>query len=448
MTNPSPKQFYAADYSAFKKDFCSFLKDKKISTLCVLTDSVKKHMSPSCTEDVTSFFCQNLLADDFQVKHLLALEQTEAVHASQSTLEKIKHSLAAFDFASTAFVALGSGTITDLLKHALYEMAPCDNLFICIPTALTVTAYTSHFSVIDINGIKRTRPSQNSQAVFWIEPLLQAAPMRLTRAGYGDLLACFCAQGDWFLAHKLGIAKSYNETAHQMMRNHFQQIKDAASAVGSDVLTPTATQNLCHALADSGIAMSLAGETTPLSGYEHAISHGLDFLHLNQNKPLPLHGEQVALACLASCTSFDWLLEQDQFDPLAFRLCDEKSIQQLIKKFLFVFELDKPDFISTFFNDAISKHLFWTQSQTQLKSFFEQWSVIKQDLRHFVLPANDLENILKSSGLPFCPESTNPKTTAMEYRWAIRFSPFIRNRFSLSDFLFWIGQDPCLIAVQ
>ena len=60
----------------------------------------------------------------------------------------------------------------------------------------------------------------------------------------------------------------------------------------------------------AGIAMSVAGETTPLSGYEHVISHGLDFLHLLSGRELVMHGEQVALGSVISARTIDWLLEQ------------------------------------------------------------------------------------------------------------------------------------------
>lgn len=446
-----PKQFYTNDYYEFKNQFVSFLKEKNLNSVFILTDGVFKKSFLNSEQNIIDLFVKDLLIH-LKITHVDLSKECSVnpldIHASEKFLEEVKKVISTVDDKDTLFVALGSGTITDLLKHALHLTKGKNCSLVCIPTALTVTAYTSLFSVIDIHGAKRTRPSKSVDATFWIEPLLQAAPMNLSRAGYGDLLAYFTATADWYLGYQLGITERYDETAHHMMNDFSAVLKNSAEDVGQEKLSSFAVKNISQTLGMAGIAMSTAGETTPLSGYEHAISHALDFLHLSSQKNLVLHGEQVALASLSSCTSFDWLLEQEIFDAKNFRYLNEKNIEKIILKMLRHFDFNLEESFSIFKQDYAIKNQKWIEAQSKsFPEFLNNWPEIKKHLKKLAMPANEMEILIKKAGLPCAPELTVPATTAQEYRWSIRFSPFVRNRFCLSDFLFWIGEDPCFIAL-
>src|SRR5437588_282335 len=71
----------------------------------------------------------------------------------------------------TALIALGSGTVTDIAKHAAYlydqqhpEQSPI--VYICIPTANSVTAYAANMAVLLKDGVKRTFPSRYPTAII------------------------------------------------------------------------------------------------------------------------------------------------------------------------------------------------------------------------------------------------------------------------------------------
>ena len=132
-------------------------------------------------------------------------------------------------------ITLGSGSITDLVKHALYsQQIPAP--FITIPTALTVTAFTSAFAILDFSGAKRTLLSRPVTATFWVEPFLESAPARMSRAGYGDLLARFIAYGDWLIGYRLGVMDRYDEGPYRLMEPFVPGIK--ANAPGFMVHPP------------------------------------------------------------------------------------------------------------------------------------------------------------------------------------------------------------------
>ena len=71
---------------------------------------------------------------------------------------------------------------------------------------------------------------------------------------------------------------------------------------------------LAKIIALGGLAMSLSHATTPMSGFEHVISHVLDLQAEIEHSPLAVHGSQVALAALAGAEMYRRFLSD--FEPL------------------------------------------------------------------------------------------------------------------------------------
>ncbi len=115
----------------------------------------------------------------------------------------------------TALIALGSGTVTDIAKHAayLYDQQHPEQphiVYICIPTANSVTAYAANMAVLFKDGVKRTLPSRYPTAIISDLHVLASAPKAMTLAGLGDCCARFVAYGDWYLASELGLVDFYS----------------------------------------------------------------------------------------------------------------------------------------------------------------------------------------------------------------------------------------------
>jgi glycerol-1-phosphate dehydrogenase [NAD(P)+] len=365
------------------------------------------------------------------------------------------------------FVVLGSGTLTDLVKYALHEEQIYSKL-VSIPTAISVTAYTSQFSILDWHGAKRTKLSRCPDTVIWVHPFVANAPHAMSKAGYGDLLAPFLAYGDWALAHALGFAPSYSDLAMRLLKPFLESIKKCSRNVGENLLDLKTTEILCASLGMAGIGMSAAGETAPFSGCEHAISHGLDFLRTVSHRPHVLHGEQVALACLASAALFDWFLAtpkpdvrkwrtdtleeyleilRSQFEAapywgeseFTFTPQERRKKQQEIEDTLKKAELE-------FHSDYSKKATLWRAQISMRKALAENWESLQHTIATLTMRSSDLEKLMREACLPLSPEDTNPRTTPMEYRWAVRFAPFVRNRLSIADLAFWMGEDPAILA--
>ena len=446
-----PQLFYSKSYEDFYFEFKKYCSKNNLKQFIVVTDGAPKN-SGHHNEDITHLFLKNSPYPTVEINlSQLCKIKHEDIRASEEILNSLMEVIALEN--DTHFISLGSGTITDLLKHALFLLKKNDCHFISVPSATTVTAFTSHFSVIDINGAKKTRPSRKVDATFWIEPLLQSAPLSMQKAGFGDLLASFVSYADWFLAHKLNLTNSYNTISHELLKPYEEFLKGPlhSSLVGQEYLTQN-MEMFAQTLSMSGIGMSLCGETTPASGYEHVISHGLDFLRLSSKRPLVLHGEQVALCTLSSASSFQWLHEQSEFNVKSFRSLNEKDIQSVLLKllskapFLDNQERNLPLISQLFLEGALEKNKKWNNTQSHIQETLQQWNFWKQELQSLVIKPNELEKIMIQVGLPTFPEETTPPMTALEFRWSMRFAPFIRPRFCLADFIFWIGEDPCAIA--
>lgn len=440
-----PQQFYATSYDILFAQLKEYQKKQNILHWIVVTDGLPKLSAPHDSTDVTARVLGTLKGCTHLDLAALCNVPAGDVHASQFYLDALSEALTTHATGpGCGYLALGSGSITDLLKHALFLRQCPTAHFVSVPTATTVTAFSAAFAVIETGGIKKTQPSQPVGATFWVEPLLQAAPAHMTRAGIGDLLAFFVAQADWYLADALGMGPAYNTLAYDLMKPLLENVLTWGHDKGA----------LVEALAMAGVAMSLTGHTTPLSGYEHAISHSLDFLNLNTQQPLRLHGEQVALGCLTSAASYQWFCEQPEGLATPLPALTQRDQERLISKLIgkgMVFgpdnnPFDKGQAVASLLQDYQKKYSVWQEHLQAGTAAALPWQDIRTHLKTLTLSPATLSVMMTAHNLALCPEDTTPPTTAAAYRWAVRFTPFVRSRFCLADLLFWIGEDPCFIA--
>lgn len=457
-----PLQVYAESLGELRKAFSRwFLACLPANArIRVFVDGVAKRCSEGPTAEIDKEF-QALLNEagiPFRWTDLsasLALPPGE-LHASHECLERIRNVVREGE--EDAAVVLGSGSITDLVKHALH-LEGRHIPFVSIPTALTVTAFTSAFAIIDFHGAKRTLQSRPVSAAFWVRPFLECAPAGMSRAGYGDLLARFVAYGDWFLGHRMGVMERYDESAFRLMEPFAGGIRTAAGGFAGFPLPQEATACTAAALAMAGISMSTAGETTPLSGFEHVISHALDFLRLTAGRELVFHGEQVALGSLVSARTIDRLLAMESLRSVAWRGEDVGQSLRVLEERMAAAPLSRkagllsPDRYrekleaarAEFSAEYQKKSERWAAARPRIGSFVDDWRDIRLELDRLTMRAKEMEPLLKKAGLPCRPGETEPFTTEEEFRWAVAFSPFVRVRMNLSDLLFWMGREDLVL---
>jgi glycerol-1-phosphate dehydrogenase [NAD(P)+] len=200
--------------------------------------------------------------------------------------------------------------VTDVAKHAAYcfqqEQGGAPLPFVVFQTANSVSAYTSNMAPVFMDGVKRTLPSRYPDGLVCDLETLRDAPLDMTVAGVGDLLAAFNSYADWWLANRLGLDPTYTEFAQTLMGPLDEIFLAHADAIQARTLEGMAL--LAKLIALGGLAMSLSHATAPLSGFEHVVSHVLDLEAEQAHRPLAQHGSQVALATLLTTAAYDRFL--------------------------------------------------------------------------------------------------------------------------------------------
>lgn len=193
--------------------------------------------------------------------------------------------------ATSALLAVGAGTIHDLVRFAAYKMG---KPFVSVPTAPSVDGFTSIGAPLIIRGIKTTVPAIAPEAIFADLDVLMAAPQPMIAAGFGDMLGKYTSLFDWKFGH-LTAGEPYCEAAADITRRALDACVNAAGDIGAR--SEEGVRVLTNALIESGLAMLLFGQSHPASGSEHHLSHYWEMEYIRLGRKQLLHGAKVGVAC-------------------------------------------------------------------------------------------------------------------------------------------------------
>ena len=222
--------------------------------------------------------------------------------ASDETVARVRDAYVKSDFVITC----GSGTVTDIGKSVAHDKGVP---LVAVATAPSMNGYASNIAALYRGGVKITEPITPAVAVIADVDILAAAPLEMIRAGLGDALAKSVCNADWKLS--------------SMMRGvhfcgaSFDIIRDLESiylsqAEGIAQRDPDAVAALMEALLYSGVAMVMAGSSSPASGGEHLISHTLDMRAGIKGRAADFHGAQVGVATLVTSKLYESVLQLDR----------------------------------------------------------------------------------------------------------------------------------------
>jgi glycerol-1-phosphate dehydrogenase [NAD(P)+] len=241
-----------------------------------------------------------------------------APYASDISVAKVK---AILDTSGGIPLAVGAGTINDLVKRASHERGV---RYACIPTAPSVDGYTAFGAAITVKGFKVTLQCPAPLCVIADSDILQAAPAALISAGYADLVAKLTGGADWILADTLGI-----EPIDPEDWNLVQPVARSIFGKGPSLPSrdPSTIAELFRGLIAAGLAMQHYRDSRPASGAEHLLSHTWEMSHLEKDGKSISHGFKVALGTLISAAlaeelfspkgSLSSLLQKRAFSPAA-----------------------------------------------------------------------------------------------------------------------------------
>ena len=391
-------------------------------------------------DDLKPLVLATLLAAGLQPEVVrLEPDATGQVHTDLAHIQAVRRRLRP----EAAVLSVGSGSVTDIAKHAayLFEQAGGPRLpFVVLQTANSVSAYTSNMAPAFVDGVKRTLLSRYPDALVCDLETLRDAPREMTVAGVGDLLAAYVSFPDWLLAHRLGMDPSYTRFPQTLMGPLDEIFLALADAIRAPSLEGMAV--LAKLIALGGLAMSLAHATTPMSGYEHVISHMLDLLAEQAGRPLAQHGTQVALAAILGAETYSSFL--DQFEPAEVdpaQCFPSAAVMQARVEISFAAVDPSGRAGAECWADYRLKLEAWHGRRAELEAVLHDWPDVRCELRQLTRPPERLAEILRAIDSPLTFAELTPPAAEAEVKFAFLNAPLMRRRLTVGDVLLFLNWD-------
>lgn len=330
------------------------------------------------------------------------------------------------------FVAIGSGTLTDLAKYAGDATRRPVLLY---PTAASMNGYTSAIVALKVRGLKRTLPCRPAVGIFANPEVSARAPRAMTAAGIADFLSKCSSSTDWRAAHLLR-GDYYCERPREFFDGVQERLLDAAEAVGHG--DSAAVGIVLEALLLSGLSMVVAGSSAPASGGEHLISHYLDMKHALYGTPNDLHGTQVGVATVYCLGLWDKIMALDPATLDADALFDRQPAEETVRAW-----------IAQDWGPVVGAEV---QAQWDAKKPSRETLVSDVQALHHVLgarraelaadllPASTVAHAIRAAGGPVAPGDM--AASADEYAKALHRARYLRNRFTVLDLAAELGLAP------
>ncbi|AOM83010.1 iron-containing alcohol dehydrogenase family protein [Salisediminibacterium beveridgei] len=181
--------------------------------------------------------------------------------------------------------AAGGGAVIDAGKYmAFSRRVP----FVSIPTSPSNDGFASSNCSLFVDGKKTTVPAMIPFGVIADLDIIRHAPKEMILAGTGDLMSNITAMHDWYYEESKGIDNVHAFAAMLSKKGVNSFVRTPMEDIQNDVFI----KELISSMAMGGISTMISGNSSPISGAEHMISHALDQI---TEKPL-MHGIQVGLA--------------------------------------------------------------------------------------------------------------------------------------------------------
>ena len=329
----------------------------------------------------------------------------------------------------SAGIAVGSGTVNDTMKMAAHRAG---RPMAVVGTAPSMNGYTSSIAAILSEGVKTSQACSAPRAIVADVEVMAQAPMRLIQAGLGDLMSKPVSNSDWAISARL------NGTPHSAQA--MEIIEDAADALEGVAprlpdRDPEAIRGLVDSLILSGIAMSVAGSSSPASGGEHLVSHYLDMTAHAFEQPYDLHGCQVGVGTLTSAFLYEKLQAFDpsglDIDARADALDDWSRYDRILEERFgplhdAVVGYAKPAYPSP------------AQLRSRLEQITEQWDAMLDEAGRTLRTRASLEQELRSANAPTRFQDLGVSKDRAHR--AIVHGKDIRNRYTILHLCWELGQ--------
>ncbi len=311
-----------------------------------------------------------------------------------------------------ALIAVGSGTISDSVKYGTFLDKREYSVFATSP----MNAYTTPTASVSVDGFKQSITCHSAKGVFFDLGVVSRCPKRLIAAAFADVVCRTTSQVDWLASH-LFFDTAYDETAYTLLAYDEAPMIAAADGIVHGEFEALAMLTRIAAL--MGLATSFTGTTHVGSMAEHMISHFID-MFAGADHPHTSHGEQVGVATLTMSKLQNQIVLADQ--PPVFRpthIPDEELRAR--------FGTAADEMIAQTKRKALDGHA----ADTLNAKLSAEWPRFSERLRTVMLPFQTLHDAMQKAGCQLTGDDLGLKPGF--YPEAVRYSRFIRDRFSFLD---------------
>lgn len=362
-----------------------------------------------------------LSGEGFKLVPPLIFEVPPYLHADYENVENI--TVEAGKDPDAVLIAVGSGTVNDLVKRASFETG---RPYLCIGTAASMDGYCSSGAALSRGGRKQTMECPAPRVILADTDILQTAPPECSAAGYGDLASKLTAGADWIIADFTG-DDPIDPAAWDIVQTR----------IDSWLSNPENLSAIFEGLNFCGLAMQVLGRSRAASGAEHLFSHIWEMSgHLGADGNPVSHGFQVSVGilCVTALMEEVFSLEADDINiekaVAAYPSWEQRTtgIEKLMGSFS-----SREEYLDI----CRQKHLKPEQLRKKLIKLKEDWNDLREKVWTKLPHYNEIKNMMKLAGCPVEPGHINLKRdTAIE---TYAKAQCMRNRYTILDLAFELG---------
>ncbi len=350
-------------------------------------------------------------------------------HATYAKVEEVREAIRA---SGAVAVAVGSGTLNDLVKRASEELGL---RYMVVGTAASMDGYTAYGAAITKDGMKQTLSCRAPLGCIVDSLVAASAPREMTASGYADLIAKIPAGADWMLADAIG-SEAIHPLAWRLVQEPLREaISNPSGCASGD---EREVRKLCEGLVMSGFAMQAMGSSRPASGTEHQVSHYWDMEDLSFGGRPVSHGFKVGIGTLFSTKALEFLLRHDLS-----KLDVEKAVgmwpatfDALKVTFPAVYG-ERPAHIRRAEGEMAKKYSTPVRLREELSTFKRVWPELSERLKAQLMPFGEVREKLRLAGAPVEPEQIG--VTRARFRDTCRGVPYMRSRYFGLDLVERLG---------
>ena len=353
------------------------------------------------------------------------------LYAEYGNIEKLRGSLREHDAIP---VAVGSGTINDIVKRSAHE---CERPYMCVATAASMDGYTAFGASIEKDGLKQTLSCPAPRAVGADLEVLKHAPEDMTASGYADLLGKVTSGADWLVADALQV-EEIDPTGWSLVQDHLRGWTDSPAELRAGDLK--STEQLMEGLILSGLGMQFYQSSRTASGAEHQFSHLWEMEGLGQgegHRGTPLsHGFKVGVGTVAIAALYDLVLERDLGDIDIETLRDSWPTRKTMERSVRA-QHTSPDLERGAVEQTLAKHISAGELAQRLDLLRDVWPGLREKVRVQLMPAEQIRERLQAASCPTSPIEIGLRWEDFEATYSRART--IRKRHTVLDLAFETG---------